>query len=722
MSKNRIIALVALLLVGSLLLASCGDGDSSRSNYTPGAMYTENNHKSKIDKWVEYVSYDAPEAAPKAELAFEYENAEPASPFLVVTFDDEEIFKTVPAANPDEEDVSVHISDVETYKFYDIETGELLRSIESFYPAFFVEEGVSRVDESITLDGKSYSDLSLVPDYPLIEIKTETFRLKEATDPDTPLDAWAMDSYDLVESYTYLSIHGSPVLEDLKDYPELREVGNGSALAAGRFLLDSKEKNKTLLLDGEGRVIREFGYLMDYQIPVYDEESINVDGTGYAYFEAGDYEYVITEAAPQYMPVGDLYFYLVPGIDILIIGEGGEVTAHYSSECYGISGYAVLANGDIYVCEIERLNADAESYDVLSGEEKLNLIHKRISAKDGSVTELDLAFRASKLLNNTTKSIKSFINLTTLEATDPTNPASALLSSVRVKDGFMLAEIQKHEGGRLDPKTVYAVLNESLEIVGELPTILADQFTYPAFISETAMVVTARAVGTKLVYYSVNTETGKASLLPSLTSLVNIESFSGGYVWWNASRTACKIYDESFKLLKDYTKNENDTTRRMDFRLINGELYFYEYSAVADESIVPDRFTIVKLGVTRIEDGYDYENDVPTYRNELTETDVADRAIFFSDSLILTEDSDGYVALRNIEGEILVQESVEQVGVPSEALGINVSYERETSFYPIYTGDVTLLVKTVSYTVNGTNPEGSGLEDTFEEFKILVIK
>ena len=53
MSKNRIIALVALLLVGSLLLASCGDGDSSRSNYTPGAMYTENNHKSKIDKWVE---------------------------------------------------------------------------------------------------------------------------------------------------------------------------------------------------------------------------------------------------------------------------------------------------------------------------------------------------------------------------------------------------------------------------------------------------------------------------------------------------------------------------------------------------------------------------------------------------------------------------------------------------------------------------------------------
>ena len=675
--KNKLLALISLLLVSVLLLASCKDPDDGSFEAELNPMGGSSAVADAAAKWAEYISFNAPEADAIYNANKILSELETAG---VVRGDILEIaeVEAVTVIPEDEGEITepeeIRTGTRTTYQWYDVNTGKLVRSFVSFAPTITA----GSVHESVDLSAvKSYAISYAGDDYRVIRVDVTSYVLKEAEAPaegePEALDPLVRSNYDTVVTYNYYRADGSELLTNLENYINVRSVNNQSAREAGRYLVDVEELDKTFLMEYD-QIVATFAYRMEYDIPVYDEETVNVNGAGYAYFEYKGNKYLVNEAAAVAMPMGDLYLVLVPGITINVTDSANKALVTYTSECYGISGYAVLSNGNVYICEYELLNRDAEVYDIKSGEEKLNINHKIISVTDGSVTSLDLSYKASKIFNDNTKNIRSFLNITTMEATDE-NITSALLSSVDVADGYMLAEIQKYADGVLSSDTVFAVLNESLEIVAELPKLIANQFTYPSFVDADTMIVSTRTANNKVVYYAVDAD-GDIFVLPSVNQLKRIQPITNGYVWWN-SYGKCKIYDESWNLLKDYTKEDSSSNDKINFRVINGALYYDERYYYNYEDTDEYNNCIRKASIEKV-DNYDGE-----YRLELNDIDYKPNAEKSQYKGMLV-DLYSYVQrdYYNIERNVLFS-------VGENRRSENV-YDENNSYYYYYEADVTL--------------------------------
>ena len=749
MKRNKLTLLVAILLLGTMLLASCGGGDPTDPPMFPNVNEVENNHSEAIGAWAEYLSYIAPETVPNYKATeilanLTIKDSEVTDELIVVRESKENFVEVLPETPADPaapaaeentetpetpEPIKVLVSTTFYEKWYDVNTGELVKTFTTTVAVKTDVEGVLKYDESINpLELVSYDITHGVNG--LIKIETTTLALKEVEpapegpEP-VPVDLKAVASYEEKTTISYYFADGTLFLDKLESALEYRFVANTTGSEAGRYLLDCKELDKTFLME-DGELVREFGYMMEHNIPVYDEDSVSLNGEGYAYFEKNGNKYLITEAAPTMVPMGQLYLFLVPGININVTDKDDKAIVSYESDCYAVSGYAVLSNGNIYICEFELLNRDATEYDILSGEDKLNVHNKIINVTDGSVTELDLGFKTSKLFNNTTKDIKSFLNFATLGVSNGIE--ETLLDSAKVKDGFILAEIQKYTDGELDLATTWAVLDESLNIVKELPAIIADQFTYPAFMDADTMIVSARTVGNKVCYYGADVKTGEVNLLPDLNSLNSIEILDNGYFWGK------KVYSKEWKVLRDFNPPEDvdgSYTVYDNFKVINGDLYYYAYSSTATNPDY-DVYCLEITATTRTEYRYEWdeEKDEET-KIEWTVTDynydtdeIAEDALFYVDGIIV-ENEYGEDKYYSLDGKFLVgEEDTSTYFVHSEKLDKNVRYERTETINGFYEIDGGYLVCVkLAYENDSTYTAAeSGLPEYFNEYEYYIIK
>lgn len=697
MKARKLIALIALLLVGSILLTACNDPEESGENpYTP-----QYNYSTDAKTWANYISYKAEEPIKTAytatAIAQEADGGTVIGDILITTVN-KDVFTN--DATP------VKTERVTTYTWYNVNTGEVVRTLTSRSPVITA----GKVDESISPAAiKTYTQLSY---HGLIEVKAQSYALKEIEADQDPLDTAAIASYDTVTTYSYYLADGTELVKDLKERLAYRDATNTSCA-----LLDCKAENATYLMKGED-LLYTFEYKMEYDIPDYDETKTNVNGTGYAYFEKNGNKYVIKEAAHVSMPISDtLSLVLVPGISINVTDADDKPLVSYSAECYGICGYAVLSNGNIYICEYELLDKDAEAYDIKSDDQKMNINHKIINVADGSVSSLDLAYTTSKLFNNTTPEIKSFLNAITMELTDFQSLNSSLLSSVSVKNGYLLAEIRKYENGVLSADTVYAVLDENLAIVAELPKIIANQFTYPGFMNATTMVVSTRTTTNAMVYYAVDLTSGEATLLPSLQALSNIEPINNGYVWWKGS--TCKIYDAEWQLLKDFTVQSNDNNyKEVSPRIINGDVYFLSYydNSANDDQFTPN-YTVKKCMIVK-ENSYSNGS-----RYTLSDFSIADSAKFYGEALILKGSNTNTQYYTTLDGEYLFGNTQNnRVDLYSAELGTDVNYSVSKTVTGITETDVGFLVCTkVTYTKDSYLTP-SDLDNEFVKYEYSLIK
>ena len=746
MKRNKLTLLVAILLLGTMLLASCGGGNGDPTDPTfPTINKVDNNYSASIGAWAEYLSYIAPEATPEYKATEILSNVKIDDALaiygeLFVIDETKEDYKTVTPApaegtepDPNAEPIKVLVKTDYIQKWYNKNTGELVKTFTSNNAVESSVEGVLKYDETINpLELVRYEINRNVNG--LIEVRTTTLALKEVeavegAEPEV-LDPLAVSSYESKTTYSYYFTDAKATLflEKLESPLTRRSVENASAATAGRYLLDCEELDKTFLME-DGELVREFAYNMEYNVPVYDEDSYCLNGQGYAYFELGGNKYIVTESAPLMMPMGDLYMYLVQSMTLTVIGENEKVLVDYKTECYGISGYAVLSNGNVFVCEFELLNRDATEYDILSGEDKLNVHNKIINVADGSVTELELGFKASKLFNNTTKDINTFINYGTLGMTNSTD--ETLLASAKVKDGYILAEIQKYKDGTLDLATTWAVLDENLSIVKELPAIVADQFTYPSFMDANTMIVSARTVGNKLVYYGAHIKTGEISLLPTLNQLDDVQILNNGYFWGK------KVYDRNWKEIRDFNETYTSDSHPVytNFKVINGDLYYYNY--YSSVSTTPTTFDIYRLTIEAVENVYtewhfDEETQTESKKEIVTITydydikQVIDDGRYTSYDGIFVEISNGLEKYYNLKDQYLFGEaSTSTTFVRSEKLDKDVRYEISKDVYSINEIDGGYLVCIrFAYEFDSTTytPFEAGLPQYFYEYEYYIVK
>ena len=714
MKRNRLTILLALALAVVMAFTSCSFFDSSEnedkeSTVLPPVVNTDVkvNYRDAVSAWTEYLSFVAPETTPvyttnKLSIHGNVANG------VVPTISGEYIYTRETVDNTvvvDDGNSSSEkkVSTTTTEKWYNATDGSLIQKFVSVTPEIKYVLGLPTIDESLRIsDLVSYS---IDRGSKFVKVTKYEYVIKEVNEGEDPLDRNVFSNYTKqATSISYYFNDGSLFLEDLVDVIAPREVENSTAYNAGYYLVDCKEKDATYLILGN-KVIREFGYKQEYNLPIYDENSSALNG-GYAYFEVKDNKYVITEEAPVVVPMGDLALYLVPGMTIRITDENDKSVAYYSTECYGIAGYAVLDNGNVYICEYHLLSKDAAEYDILSGEDKLNVTHKLISAKNGSISELDMSFTAQKLFNNNTKKINSFINYMTLEMT---NSGECLLDSAQVDAGYVIAEIQKYQGGNLDAKTSYVVLDANLEIVKELPAIIQNQFSYPAFLDADNMVVCTRAVGNKTTYYSIDISSGEVTLAPSLSMLKDVQLLNNGYYY------DYKIYDKNWNIIHDFAKDENFNIYRADFRVINKTLYFYTFT----ENDTDEVQNISRANITY----YGYDKDANYTYN--TETVLSNASFTNYEGIIRADSSDGDYYYYNLNADRIISIADDSTRLWSEVLSKNVRYSIEKSVESIRELEDGYLVVVRCYgELDESYYDVTGLElpEYFYTYEYYVIK
>lgn len=407
----------------------------------------------------------------------------------------------------------------------------------------------------------------------LYYVKTTKYVLKDPQAPTEPegeeisYDAALVSSYDTVVTYTYYDKFGNEVVKDLSETVTVR-----SGAGITQAIVDIKDKTY-LVQDGE--IIETFELGMEHGIPTLDKEASQMveqygqmafDASAYAYYAQGEYEYKVQDAQFYQQIVGELAMMVFPAVSIYAYKDN-EFVAEYKAEADAIMGYAVLPNGSLYVCEYEYLPENSESYDLAFGTQKLNVNHKLINVLTGATTDVDQAFISTKVFTNSTLEIGTAMNATTLGT-------SGLYDNLKVKDGYVLAEIQKIEDKAVEGNTVFAVLNEStLEIVAELPKIVPNQFGYVGFMDEDHMLVQARTTENSILNYTVEVSTGELELF--LHNIREATPVDGGFLYGK------KVYDYDWQLIKDYTE---EMDYEDDLFVWNGKVILWDVDTISGDS------------------------------------------------------------------------------------------------------------------------------------------
>ncbi len=585
--SSKLAILLAFLLSSTVVFSACDSssmeftGGNAASSVSPSVEEQQMNeiYKTRLDSWMKYIDYKAPETVANAKL---YEEAplttketdlhkadiNNTSKVLIIEERDEtEVTKTVmqsvPNPNPnwqaDGEEQFIQapqqVYDYSTYKtaitVQSIETGETLwtgenREAKSGSYAYGAEVIKYRPNKVVyTIDTSKHTAFFEVA-------KTTWTMIMPAPDSGIEVDdAYKSnpENYIAMTTYSYYdSITGEPFVpnsENLEDALTIRDD-----------YLDFKDK--TYLL-GEDGIVKTFELGMEYNLPSFNKENTQLtEYADYVYFEQGEYGYRIDEAELNAVgKVGDLTLVICPEVSVSVY-KSNELVATYTTDCYTITGYGVLPNGNVYICEWRLINDETKA-DIKLENYNIDVVHTLLDVTTGAVSEVNNAFTAKNVYTNFTEEIKTYLNVnTTLLNTGVMTEEQLLdrknhMQGLYLKDGYVLAEIQKFENGALQGNTAYAILNaNTLEVVEELPKLVDSQFGYAGYISESEVLFAVRTMDNKILRYTVNTETGDMELFTKNGN--SIEYLTADTFIYKSGTGVAKIYDYEWNEIADLTE------------------------------------------------------------------------------------------------------------------------------------------------------------------------
>lgn len=607
---SKLAILLSLILGASMVLPACGSGDTGASENsssggkgpsTPEQTVEEleaeanKGYKTRIAEWLKYVEYDAPETeSPLTWNAINKKSTDEDAYFNVdaggysygffTTYTVTQETKEFPveeeteggaeegagaategagagdgAGETEPETVEKTVSETTITTVYSAETGKEIKS--------FTSKQVVMNGEIVDVENYTPADqyLNLVDELfveGIFEVFTVKYELMDV--PEDEKDTYDedeykkdVDNYETVETYSYYDKTGKAIATDLEEQGTV----NGEFMTLG---------DKTYVVR-DGEIIKTFNAGEEYNLPKFNKDSqielINigsmtdpiVSAQGYAYYEQGDYGYCIREAAPQLTKFGDFYLTLFPSVQIEIVKDY-DVVLDYVSDAYAIMSYTVLSNGNVYICEYRQLNAGATEYDVISGEMKFDIVHVVLDVATGTINTVDKDFVAQKLYTNATPEMKTLNCQVTM---------GDVVGGCKVKDGYALAQIQKMANGSISGEVVYAVLDAELNIVAELPAIIANQFGYVGFLTEDKMLLNTNAIGeyeedSHSIYYVADVTTGDLELYLSQYEQIGVEYIDNGFIYEDV------VYDYQWNELKDLSDDD------YEYYVIDGKLLIQE--------------------------------------------------------------------------------------------------------------------------------------------------
>lgn len=554
----KISVLIALMLSLALLFTACSSPFDGETDQDDGVAKTNEEYKALIGQWAQYVEFKAPEAISnlKAEEIAKTEDGQSVSHGngnYSVTKDTEE-YKVI-------EQTDTLVKKTTETTIYSGETGKAILSLKSVD----VILGTGAVVDKETYGFEDYVKYTVtVIEDAIYEVKKDAYVLVEADPEATETEP----QYEIESTYSYYKLTGEKLFENLEQKATVENADNYSITRNTVVTIS----DKAYVISKDGEFLAEFAAGLEYNIPVFNKDSmtperyngnltIYTENKGYAYFEVGDYKYLVVEEIPVTIPVGEMTMFTIPGIEITVMNKNYGITANYKASCYAVASYAVLSNGDIYVCTYQLLSRDAATFDFELQGEKFDIVHSVISAKDGSVTNLERNFTVSKLYNETTKVINSFLNQASVGTLEGRGD---FFENGKVRDGFILAEIQEYSNGVRGENSEFAVLNESLEVVAKLPNIIPNQFGYASYEPSGNMLLATRAPGDRVVYYSANVTTGEISLFSrDVSEMIAIE---------NGVLVGTKVYADNGNLLTDLSSNYTNFEGVVAVQ--NGKIFF----------------------------------------------------------------------------------------------------------------------------------------------------
>ena len=573
MKKTRLFSIVSLLLLVAMLFTACQPASEPQKPEPPTPQEYENqtvtnNYSANLAAWLKYMSYVAPEKAPvygKAdENPFLEKEGYQASAYNGKVMVSTTVKDVTAVVEEDTTTVEKVIGTESTQTWYDMNTGEVIRTFVSYTPVVEAGEADAAFDLTKWVE---YSFDTFADKMFKVTVKTPV--LKVAAEDEDPFDPAKYSSYELKTTYNYYYSDGSVFLEGLKEAAATRDVDNYSAYADGRILVDAADK--TYLMSSDREIIKEFPLGCEYDVPVYSEEAgtPTIGSLNYTYAEIGDYKYLVTEAIPEKQTIGDLSFDVMPDIQLTVFDKDFNVVLTYDANCYNVAGYTVLANGNVYVCEQYLLPGDATEYDVKASEDiKMSATHKLFNVTDGSVTELDLDFFTYSLFNDNTKEFTSYMNSASIGG------GGTPIGEVDVKDGYTVARIKKYKDGNLNQNVTYAVLDKDMKIVEELPLVLPNQQFFPAFVDADTVMIYTLAPGNEVILYSMDVKTGEVNLFNYKYKYDNYEQIDGGYLKDGV------IYDYQWRVIVDIKELKHIADidlHGFGFQVFNGKVWFKTY-------------------------------------------------------------------------------------------------------------------------------------------------
>ncbi len=569
--SSKLAFLLALVMGTASVFAACNEPyrpyeepmtPAQQEEQEMNALYIQ-----RVEKWKQYIEYEAPEisnVSAKLTKLTEKDTAKSKASLEVKKGS----YTTITTDNTTEGVTKTKRQIVST------ETGTELLSFESVVNAPVETETPGVFDYSKMANDVIYAPVSVHST--MIGLSKTTYKLREAVGEET-VDATKQENYVAVVTYSYYdAATGTAFAENLEE----------PALVEGNFITIA---DKTYAMDDEG-VVKVFDKGMHYDLPTFDKDNAQLEGSNYApyvYVEQGDYGYRLNEGIPQQQLVGEFTMSLYPSLDIAVYKQGDIVASHTVKDS-NIRGFAILPNGNVYICEYVEVMDDAAA-DIVADEYKYDIVHTILDVTTGAVSTLDHAFEAQRVYTNLTKEIKTSFNASTVNG----------MENIHLKDGYVLAEIFKYKDGALEGNSTYAVLDaNTLEVVEELPKIVPAQFGYAGYVSEDEVLFAVRTADNSVLRYTANATTGDLNLYAKDAS--KVQQLEEGLVLYNKV-----VYDKEW-----HTKSSFDTKYYDDLVVLpNGKLLIKYISSPT--SLSTSSYTW-KLGSANVHRYNDYGYSEPT--------------------------------------------------------------------------------------------------------------
>lgn len=563
---SKLALMLALMLSMSTVMAACDDpGTSHQKPQTPEEIANEG-YKAAAAEWEKYVEYVAPEGAKKLEKTTLKTQKEEKSLLYDGDYGYYRISDTV-VTEKTFTDETVPVSETKTTKttttqtYFDKETHEELFKTVTVSVA---RDGDKALDSELKPTAEYSQQMSTFYEH-VLQVSKTTKVLKTVEEGADPLDETLFSSYEEKTVYSYYHIPTKTwIAENLETYATKR-----SNDSIAQQIIDIGDK--TYLFDKTtGEIVKTYDLGMEYAVPSFDASNPQFiltgnqytwNASGYGYYEQGEYAYYIKEAQPQTIQMGEIALVLMPEVSVTVYKDGA-ITAEYTSDAYAVAGYAVLPNGNVYICEYEYLDADATEYDADLGGQKIDIVHTLLNVATGATTDVNNSFLAQKVYTHAADEMETFNSYLTVGS------ANDSLDNMKLKDGYVLAEVQHHSEGALQGESVFAVLDaNTMEIVAELPKIVPNQFGYVGYLDSDTMFIQARVADSAntVLNYTVNTKTGDLELYVHDFNKVTL--IENGFIYNDC------VYDYKFNklaVLNDHDDNMYDTYS--GYQVIDGKV------------------------------------------------------------------------------------------------------------------------------------------------------